>query len=89
LTAPGTTINHPYMARKTTNSNRAIALLQRPEGVTLAELQKALGGWQPHSVRGFISILGSEAGLKIESFKDENGARTYRLKRGRRIKVKA
>ena len=76
------------MARKTTNSNKAIALLQRPTGVTLAELQKALGGWQAHTVRGFISILGSEAGLKIESFKDKNGARTYRLKRPRRIKVK-
>jgi hypothetical protein len=58
--------------QRTTNSNKAIALLQRPEGVTLAEFQEALGGWQPHSVHGFISILGSEAGLKIESFKDEN-----------------
>lgn len=78
------------MARKkTTNSNKAIALLQRAGGATLAELQRALGGWQAHSLRGFISILGSEAGLKIESFKDENGERTYRLKRARRIKVRA
>jgi hypothetical protein len=36
--------------------------------------------WQAHSVRGFISgALGKKMGLAVESFKRENGERTYRL----------
>ena len=31
-----------------------VALLRRKEGATLADLTKATG-WQPHSVRGFLS----------------------------------
>jgi len=37
-------------------------------------------GWQKHTVRGFISFLGSKHGLKIESSKRESdGARVYSL----------
>jgi len=36
-------------------------------------------GWQPHSVRGFISgTVGRRMGMKIESTKTEAG-RTYRI----------
>jgi hypothetical protein len=36
-------------------------------------------GWQAHSVRGFISVLASKHGFKIESTKVD-GVRTYRIK---------
>jgi hypothetical protein len=37
-----------------------IALMKRAKGVTLAEIMETTG-WQAHTVRGFVSILGSEA----------------------------
>ena len=64
-----------------TNKNKkadVIALMKRAKGVTLAEIMKATG-WQPHTVRGFVSILGSKGGEKIESSKSANGERTYRI----------
>jgi len=54
-----------------------IALLKRPQAVTLAEIAKATH-WDPNSVRGFISKLGRQ-GLKVESSKRENGEREYRV----------
>ena len=56
-----------------------IARLKRAKGVTLAEIVEATG-WQKHTVRGFVSILGSKGGLKIESSKNEAGERTYSVK---------
>jgi hypothetical protein len=35
--------------------------------------------WQAHTVRGFVSILGSKGGEKIESSKNDAGERTYRI----------
>jgi len=55
-----------------------IALMNRAKGATLAEIMEATG-WQPHSVRGFISILGSKGGEKIESSKNAAGERTYKI----------
>jgi len=57
-----------------------IALMKRPKGVTLAEIMKATG-WQPHTVRGFVSILGTKGGEKIESSKSADGERTYKIAR--------
>jgi hypothetical protein len=58
-----------------------IALLQKPKGASLAELMKATG-WQPHSVRGFISgTLGKKEGLKVTSAKREDGQHVYSLGR--------
>jgi hypothetical protein len=57
-----------------------IALLQRPNGATLPEITEATG-WQPHSVRGFLSgIVKKKLKLKVESRKDGHD-RTYRIKR--------
>ena len=36
-------------------------------------------GWQPHTVRGFVSILGRKEGEKVESSKNEAGDRVYRI----------
>jgi hypothetical protein len=45
---------------------------------TLGEIMTAMG-WQPHTVRGFVSILGSKGGEKIESSKAATGERTYKI----------
>ena len=55
-----------------------IAMMKRAKGVTLPEIVEATG-WQKHTVRGFVSILGSKGGLKIESAKNAAGERSYRL----------
>ena len=55
-----------------------ITLMKRAKGATLAEIMKATG-WQPHTVRGFVSILGSKGGEKIESSKNDSGERSYRI----------
>ena len=44
----------------------------------LAEIMDA-AGWQAHTVRGFVSILGSKSGEKIESSRNAAGERTYRI----------
>ena len=66
-------------AARSTKTQKAITLLQRPKGVTVAELGKATG-WQKHSVRGFMSgTLKKRKGLEILSEKDEKGVRRYRI----------
>ena len=71
-------------ARKAPKAGRAnkkaevIAMMKRAKGATLAEIMEATG-WQKHTVRGFVSLLGSRGGLKIESSKNASGDRTYRV----------
>jgi hypothetical protein len=62
------------------NSKKAevIALIKRSKGATLAEIVEATG-WQKHTVRGFVSILGSKGGENIESSKNAAGERSYRI----------
>ena len=55
-----------------------IAMMTRAKGTTLAEIVETTG-WQKHTVRGFVSLLGSKGGLKIESAKNAAGERTYRV----------
>ena len=54
-----------------------IAMMSRAKGATLAEIMEATG-WQKHTVRGFVSILGSKGGHTIESSKNSAGERTYK-----------
>lgn len=62
-------------------SKKAIVvdLLSRADGATLEEIMAATA-WQKHSVRGFISTLGSKHGLKISSMRrDADKARVYSI----------
>ena len=52
--------------------------MKRAKGATLAEIMDATD-WQAHTVRGFVSILGSKGGVKVESSKNAGGERTYRI----------
>jgi hypothetical protein len=57
-----------------------VALLRRPEGVTVEEVRAATG-WQPHTVRGvFSGALKKKLGLAIIAAKEERG-RVYRIAR--------
>jgi hypothetical protein len=58
---------------------KILALLKRPGGASLPQLQKATG-WQAHSVRGFLSgALKKKLGLRVDSTKRDDGERTYRV----------
>ena len=46
-----------------------IAMMKRVKSAKLAEIMKATG-WQAHTVRGFVSILVSKEGEKIDSSKE-------------------
>jgi hypothetical protein len=66
-------------ARHGTKTAKILDLLKRPGGVTLKELTKATG-WQPHSVRGFLSgTLEKKMGTPVESAKRADGERVYRV----------
>ena len=65
-------------AERTNKKAEVIAMMKRAKGATLAEIMEATG-WQKHTVRGFVSILGSKGGETIESAKNAAGERTYRI----------
>ena len=66
--------------REGSKTAKILDLLKRPGGATLKELMKATG-WQPHSVRGFLSgVIGRKLKLKVASIKDDSGERRYSVK---------
>jgi|HubBroStandDraft_6_1064221.scaffolds.fasta_scaffold1790624_1 hypothetical protein len=65
-------------AERANKKAEVVALMKRPKGASLAEIM-AVTKWQAHTVRGFVSLLGSKAGEKIESSKNDAGERTYRI----------
>jgi hypothetical protein len=83
-------LEHPEVERqnKTSKQNASFRegskaaqvyrLLCRPEGATLREIQQATG-WQPHSVRGFLSASIRKQGRTVRSFQ-RAGERVYRVK---------
>jgi hypothetical protein len=69
----------PAPARRGTKTAKILDLLKRPGGVTLKELIKATG-WQPHSVRGFLSgAIGKKMGTPVKSSQRADGELAYRL----------
>ena len=66
--------------REGSKTAKVLDLLKRPGGATTKELIKATG-WQPHSVRGFLSgTIGKKMGLLVTSSKCEDGERSYSIK---------
>jgi hypothetical protein len=62
-----------------TKTERVVALLKGPAGASLRAIME-LTGWQPHSVRGFISAqIAKRMGFQIQSFK-RDGERIYRIR---------
>jgi uncharacterized protein len=61
-------------ADRANKKTEVIALMKRAKGATLAEIM-AVTKWQAHTVRGFVSILGSKGGEQVESSK--NWCRTF------------
>ena len=67
-------------ARDGSKTAKILELLKRPGGATSKELMKATG-WQPHSIRGFLSgTVGKKMGLTVTSTKGEDGERSYSTK---------
>jgi hypothetical protein len=65
--------------RADTKQAMVIAMLQRPEGATVAEIA-AETSWLPHSVRGLISgALKKKLGLPVTSEKIEGRGSVYKL----------
>ena len=64
--------------REGSKTAQVVAMLQRKNGATLAEIMKTMG-WQKHTVRGFMAGAMKKAGYTVESFKPEGGERTYRI----------
>lgn len=62
---------------KTTKLATIIALLQRSEGTSLAELMAATS-WQAHSIRGVLAGTLRQRGFAVESTKTD-GIRRYRI----------
>ena len=71
-------IADPPSSERTNKKAEVIAMMKRAKGVTLVEVMESTG-WQKHTVRGFVSILGSKGGHTIESSKNAAGERTYRI----------
>src|SRR5713226_9627927 len=68
---------HP--ARDGSKTARILDLLQRPGGASAKELLKVTG-WQPHSLRGFLSgTVGKKMGLTVGSAKGQDGERSYSI----------
>jgi len=66
-------------ARRGSKTAKILDLLKRPGGVTLKKLMNATG-WQPHSVRGFLSgAVAKKRRTPVESFKNADGECAYRI----------
>ena len=69
----------PVAIRAGTKQAQIIAMLQRPEGATVAEMVEATG-WLAHTVRGCISgALKKKLGLPITAEKVEGRGTVYKL----------
>lgn len=69
----------PPIQRAGTKQAQIIALLQRPEGATIAEIIAATA-WQAHSARGVISgVLKKKLGLVVGSTKEDGRGSVYRI----------
>ena len=69
----------PVAIRAGTKQAQIIAMLQRPEGATIAEMVQATG-WLAHTVRGSISgAIKKKLGLPVNAEKVEGRGTVYSL----------
>lgn len=71
----GTKDAQPRRTRANSKQSAILALLARPEGTTLAEIMETTG-WQAHSVRGTLSIIGKTQPITSEK---SGNSRIYKL----------
>jgi hypothetical protein len=63
---------------RTNKKSEVLAMMKRAKGATLPEIHE--GNWLEAAYdAGFVSILGSKGGEKIESSKNAAGERTYKI----------
>jgi hypothetical protein len=66
--------------RAQTKKELCLALLSRPEGASIADIQGATG-WQAHSVRSFLAATVKRMpNVNLESAKSEAGPRRYHFR---------
>jgi len=67
-----------HSTRAKSKQDAVVALLNRPQGATIAALVEATG-WQSHSVRGFLAgVVRKKLGLTLQSDKTDR-ERVYRV----------
>ncbi len=72
-------VRQPPTRRTGTKQSQLIAMLQRPNGATMAEIIAATG-WQADSARGAMSgALGKKLGLVVVSAKEDARGRVFRI----------
>lgn len=69
----------PESPKSPSKKSQMISLLERPEGVSLTELEKVTG-WQPHSLRGALVHLKNKDKLPVTSAMVD-GVRRYQVSR--------
>jgi len=78
-TTPDPATSKPVTIRAGTKQAKIIALIQRSEGASIAEIVEATG-WLAHSARGLISGgLKKKLGLQITAVKEQGRGSVYRI----------
>ena len=76
---PQPVVERQPRTRENSKQATVIAMLQRPEGATIAQIC-ASTGWQSHTARGCLAgALKKKLGLTITSDKPHGGERTYHI----------
>lgn len=59
--------------------DQVIALMRRAKGISLPDIVEVTG-WQPHSVRGFVSaVIRKRLGLNVVAERTSRGVLRYRI----------